>query len=147
VIYLLDTDTLVFLMRGLKAKRQPARKRAEGLVKRCERAWSEGHSIGFSAITISEIEFGARLSENYESEMAAFRKVQAPFAVYDYDVIQPPPHYGRIRHDLESGGITIGALDKLIAAHAMGLDATLVSNNTSHFSRVRGLTTVNWLEE
>ena len=39
----------------------------------------------------------------------------------------------------------IGQIDTLIAAHAMALDVTLVSNNTRHYTRVRGLRTDNWL--
>jgi tRNA(fMet)-specific endonuclease VapC len=40
--------------------------------------------------------------------------------------------------------VTIGSMDLLIAAHALALDATLVSNNLAHFSRVTGLKTANW---
>ena len=36
-------------------------------------------------------------------------------------------------------------MDTLIAAHALALDVTLVSNNLSHFGRVPGLRTENWL--
>jgi tRNA(fMet)-specific endonuclease VapC len=147
VIYLLDTDMLIYLIRGLKSARRPARQRAERLAKQCEKVWSQGDSIGLSAITISEVEFGARKSVNYEAEMAAYRKVEAPFAVYDYDVVLCPSHYGRIRHELEIKGVTIGVMDLLIAAQALALDATLVSNNLAHFSRVSGLKTANWLNE
>jgi tRNA(fMet)-specific endonuclease VapC len=145
VIYLLDTDTLVFMVRGLKSVRQPARQRAELLARRCEKAWAEGAAVGLSAITVSELEFGAQHSSSYEAEMAACRKVMAPFTVYDYDVALCPPAYGRIRHDLESRGATIGGLDLLIAAHALALGATLVSNNQAHFARIQGLRTETWL--
>jgi tRNA(fMet)-specific endonuclease VapC len=147
VIYLLDTDILVYLIRGLKSARRPARQRAERLAKRCEQVWSQGDSVGLSAITVSEMEFGARKSANYEAEMAAYRKVEAPFAVYDYDGVLCPAHYGRIRYELEIKGVIIGAMDLLIAAQALALDATLVSNNVAHFSRVSGLKTANWLNE
>jgi len=36
-------------------------------------------------------------------------------------------------------------MDLLIAAPSLALAATLVSNNLAHFSRVNGLTAVNWL--
>jgi tRNA(fMet)-specific endonuclease VapC len=38
-------------------------------------------------------------------------------------------------------------MDLLMAAHALALDATLVSNNVAHFSRVEGLKTANWLSQ
>jgi tRNA(fMet)-specific endonuclease VapC len=77
-------------------------------------------------------------------EIAAVRKILLPFDVYDYDGLAAPAQYGRIRHDLEHRGLAIGAMDLLIAAHALALDATLVTSNLSHFSRVEGLNAVNW---
>jgi tRNA(fMet)-specific endonuclease VapC len=37
-------------------------------------------------------------------------------------------------------------MDMLIAAHAIALDSTLVTNNLDHFSRVKDLRLTNWLE-
>ena len=37
-------------------------------------------------------------------------------------------------------------LDLLIAAHALSLDATLVTNNQTHFARISGLQVANWLQ-
>jgi len=146
MIYLLDTDILIFMIRGLKARRQPAqRQRAQELVDRCRRSQIAGDSVALSAVTVSELEFGARNSGDYEPEISAVRKILTPFDICDYDCVACPPHYGRIRHDLESNGLDIGAMDLLIAAHAFALDATLVSNNLAHFSRVPGLKTANWL--
>lgn len=55
-------------------------------------------------------------------------------------------HYGRIRATLESRGAPIGPLDTLIAAHALSLGATLVTN-TREFERVpdlRAYPTFEW---
>ena len=146
MIYLLDTDTLVFMVRGLKSGRRPAeQQRARGLVQRCRRAQSSDDSVGLSAVTVSELEFGARCSGRYEAEISAVRKLLMPFVIYDYDSVSCPPHYGRIRHDLETRGQTIGSMDLLIAAHTLSLDATLVSTNLAHFSRVAGLIAESWL--
>lgn len=144
MIYLLDTDTLVFMIRGLKSARRQARQKAEQVARHCQQAWSAGDTIGLSAITVSEVEYGARRSQDYAAEMAAYRKVEAPFSVFDYRALDCPPNYGLIRYELEVKGATIGANDLLIAAHALALDATLVSNNRVHFSRVPGLKVVNW---
>ncbi len=96
-------------------------------------------------MTVSELEYGARLSGQYDTEMAAVRKCLTPFDLYDYDSTSSPEHYGRLRYDLQSRGVTIGGMDLLIAAHALALGATLVSNNLAHFSRVPNLSTANWL--
>jgi tRNA(fMet)-specific endonuclease VapC len=53
--------------------------------------------------------------------------------------------YGRLRASLEADGTPIGPNDMLIAAHALALDAVLVTANTDEFARVRGLTVENWI--
>jgi tRNA(fMet)-specific endonuclease VapC len=149
MIYLLDTDLLIFMIRGTKgAVRQTSqRQRAAALVERCRAAQAAGDSVGLSALTVSELEFGARNSGDYEKEIAAVRKVLTPFDVYDYDAVSCPEQYGRIRHELEAGGQTIGSMDLLISAHAVALGATVLTNNDEHFARVRGLQVANWLKQ
>jgi tRNA(fMet)-specific endonuclease VapC len=55
-------------------------------------------------------------------------------------------HYAVIRADLKRRGQLIGANDLLIAAHALSLQLTLVTNNTAEFGRVEGLALENWAE-
>ncbi len=52
--------------------------------------------------------------------------------------------YARVRAHLESAGTPIGAHDLFIAAHALTLGATLVTNNVREFARVPGLLVENW---
>jgi hypothetical protein len=61
---MLDTDLIIFMLRGLKpSTRQRARReRALSLVARCREAQAKGDVIGLSAITVSELEFGAHNS-------------------------------------------------------------------------------------
>ena len=53
--------------------------------------------------------------------------------------------YGRLRAQLEQRGKPIGANDLLIAAHALSVDATIVTANVDEFARVEGLRLENWL--
>lgn len=55
--------------------------------------------------------------------------------------------YGEIRASLESKGKTIGPFDMLIAAHALSLDLTIISNNIKEFSRIPNLKCENWIRE
>ena len=55
-------------------------------------------------------------------------------------------HYAYLRHRLERKGTPISGNDMLIAAHALSLDATLVTANTREFARIEGLKLENWLE-
>jgi tRNA(fMet)-specific endonuclease VapC len=54
-------------------------------------------------------------------------------------------HYGELRARLELVGKPIGANDMLIAAHALALNYTLVTDNVREFSSVKGLRVENWL--
>lgn len=151
MIYLLDTDSLIYLIRGLKVitprtvgQAQLARA-ADQILNQCQTRQTGGDTIGLSTITVAELEFGARCSLDYNAESAAVRKVLAPFVIYDFDESCAEP-YGVIRHELQTAGTTIGAMDLLIAAHAIALGATLVTNNVKEFSRLRELKLENWLE-
>jgi tRNA(fMet)-specific endonuclease VapC len=53
--------------------------------------------------------------------------------------------YAELRADLEKRGQLIGPNDMLIAAHALALDAILVTDNVREFKRVKGLRIENWL--
>lgn len=53
--------------------------------------------------------------------------------------------YGKIRVSLEQQGKMIGANDLLIAAHALSINAILVTDNTREFKRINGLKIENWL--
>jgi len=54
-------------------------------------------------------------------------------------------HYAEIRSHLDQMGTPIGPNDLLIAAHALALDLTLVTDNVEEFARVPGLSAENWL--
>ena len=54
--------------------------------------------------------------------------------------------YGQVRATLEAKGTPIGALDTLIASHALSLEATVVTNNTREFLRVEGLRVEDWID-
>jgi tRNA(fMet)-specific endonuclease VapC len=51
---------------------------------------------------------------------------------------------GRIKATLERRGTRIEDFDAAIAAHALALDATLVTANVDHMIRVPGLIVEDW---
>jgi tRNA(fMet)-specific endonuclease VapC len=150
MIYLLDTDTFIFMVRGLKIpaagnERQRQRQEMGRHIFDTGRGKTlAGHEVALSAITVAEMEFGARKSGNYEEEIEVVRRAMLPFALLNFDASSCPIRYGEIRHGLASLGTPIGSMDLLIAAHARALNATLVTNNLPEFSRVPGLTCENW---
>ncbi len=81
VLYVLDTDMVIFMLRGLKvpARQRTRREKALSLVARCRAAQAKGDVVGLSAITLSELEFGAYKSGDYDTEIVAVRKILTPF--------------------------------------------------------------------
>lgn len=145
MIYLLDTDTFIFVLQGTKRiVALPRKKRARQKLNHCRIERSKGNTIAISAITLAELEFGSRNSAQYEEETRFLKRIINPFSVVSFDAADSPIHYGQIKHALKLNGTMIGPMDLLIAAHALALSATLVSNNTAHFNRVPHLKIANW---
>lgn len=104
----------------------------------------EAAGIGISSITAAELHFGAQKSRSARN-ITALKQFLEPLEIADVDLAVAQT-YGELRTTLEGKGTPIGPLDTLIAAHALTLKATLVSNNTREFARVSGLRLVNWVE-
>ena len=100
--------------------------------------------IGISSVTLAELEYGAAKSAQSKKNREALGQFVSPLELAAFD--RPATvAYGAIRAALEKRGIPIGAMDLLIAAHAVSLHAILVSNNKREFDRVPGLTVENWV--
>ncbi|ABM37855.1 type II toxin-antitoxin system VapC family toxin [Polaromonas naphthalenivorans] len=135
-IFLLDTNIISDLMKGEPslAARRGREAVAQGRVA----------SVCTSVIVQCELMFGLlkrpslRLQAAYDLEIARLQVEPLTEAV--------PPIYARLRAQLEAKGTPIGPNDALIAAHAMALNATLVSAD-AEFLRVPGLRVENWLAE
>jgi len=67
-----------------------------------------------------------------------------PYETADFDASSALT-YGRVRAELEAKGTPICVLNTLIAAHALTLKVSLMTNNPCEFQRVNGLTVENWL--
>jgi tRNA(fMet)-specific endonuclease VapC len=100
--------------------------------------------IGISWVTLAELEFGVAESQHAERNRAALDEFILPLEIADLDR-EAAGAYGRIRAALEKLGTPIGALDMMIGAHALSLGVMLATNNTSEFSRIKGLAVVDWL--
>ena len=101
--------------------------------------------IGISWVTLAELEFGAAKSRHAETNQAALDEFVLPLEIANFDR-EAARVYGQVRAALEKRGTPIGALDMMIGAHAFVLGATLVTNNTREFSRIKGLAVVDWLD-
>lgn len=129
--YLLDTNICTYLI-----KQKPP----QVLARFQEHFFGD---IGISSITVAELQYGVRKSQQIEKNQQALEQFLLPFVIADFDD-QAATSYGIIRAALEINGTPIGALDTLIAAQALSLGITLVTNNTSEFAKVPGLAIANW---
>ncbi|EBQ8981044.1 VapC toxin family PIN domain ribonuclease [Salmonella enterica subsp. enterica serovar Albany] len=134
--YMLDTCICSFIMRE-----QP-----DAVLKRLEQAVLRGHRIVISAITYSEIRFGAT------GPKASPRHVQL---VEDFcarlDAILPWNRAAvdattEIKVALRLTGTPLGPNDTAIAGHAIAAGAVLVTNNVREFARVPGLVPEDWMK-
>src|ERR1051326_2886768 len=146
MVYLLDTNIVVLMVRGLKvfAKTTESQRERQKAAYRIFRR-ARKHKIS-GDITVAELEFGSWNSPDYESESDAARRAIAPLEFLAFDAGDCAMQYGRVRHSLESAGTPIGSLDTLIAAHALAIGATLVTSDILEFSRVPGLKFENWAQ-
>lgn len=100
--------------------------------------------IGVSSVTAAELYFGARKSQRPSQNERALEQFLLPLVVAEFGH-DAAAAYGRIRTALEQRGAPIGPLDTLIAAHAVSLNLTLVTNNVREFARVPNLEIENWV--
>ena len=93
---------------------------------------------------MAELYFGARKSQRPSQNEQALEQFLLPLVVagFGHDAALA---YGCIRTTLEKRGAPIGPLDTLIAAHAVSLNLTLVTNNVREFARVPDLEIENWV--
>jgi tRNA(fMet)-specific endonuclease VapC len=94
-------------------------------------------------LVAAELRFGA--AKKQSSRLT--RQVEAVLSVLPILPLETPvdAHYAEIRVALETSGCSIGPNDLIIAAHARALSLTLVTHNSTEFSRVPGLLVQNWL--
>lgn len=98
-----------------------------------------------SVVTYLELVYGAHKSQQTEANEARIKQLSHLIPVQALDA-SAASHYGRLRTGLEKRGSLIGAYDLLIAAHALALGLTLVTNNVREFRRVPGLRLENWAD-
>jgi len=129
--YLLDTNILSDLVRN------PQGKIAEHIFKVGEA------NVCTSIIVAAELRYGAEKKQS----LRLFAQLETVLGAVEILPLEKPADasYASIRAQLERAGQPIGANDLLIAAQALALGYTLVTDNEKEFSRVRHLQVENWL--
>ena len=130
-MYIIDSDTLISLVRGQHGVQQKM------------------VHIGLSQCKVSEIS----LAELY---VGAYKRNdikgmgQANYIAQTFEIVRISSNledYAKLRADLERQGCKLDSMDLFIAASALAEDLTLVTHNTKHFSRVPGLKLEDWIQD
>ena len=130
ISYMLDTNICIYVINA----------RPPSVLERFRR--ERLGSISISSVTAAELAFGVAKGGSARNR-EALEMFLAPLEVLPFDA-SAIWHYGDLRAALERRGEPIGALDTMIAAHAMASNTILVTNNTREFARVAGLRLENW---
>lgn len=127
-MYLLDTNVCIDF----------ALARSEAVRQRVREAYSRGLSI--STVTLAELRVGARHRKADAEDDKRLDRLMAVLTVRDFDR-EAADAYGQIARQI---GMRRNSFDRLIAAHAIALNLTLVTRNESDFAGVPGLRLENW---
>jgi tRNA(fMet)-specific endonuclease VapC len=131
--YLLDTNVVSDLIRN------PQGRVAEHIRKVGEA------QVCTSIIVAAELRYGA--TKKGSTRLTA--QLEAVLGGLDVLPFETPADaaYGVIRTRLEQAGRPIGGNDLLIAAQAIALGYTIVTDNEREFARIDGLPRENWLQQ
>ena len=128
--YLLDTDTLIFWLKGNKKVEETAL--SVGLAQ-----------LGYAVISHAELYFGAYNSEQIEKNLNAIEIVKQKLTLIAFDA-EAAQLFGKIKSDLKQQANIIMDADIMIASVALANDLTLITNNVKHFDRILQLKIENW---
>ena len=132
LLYLLDTNICIYI-----AKYKPPE-----VLRRFQLL--EVGQVAMSLITYGELKHGAHKSQQPQIALGNLQRLVEliPVMPMQETVCE---HYGQIRSRLEKAGTPIGNNDLWIAAHALDLQVTLVTNNVREFQRIPDLKLENWV--
>jgi tRNA(fMet)-specific endonuclease VapC len=128
-VTLLDTNTLIHYLKG-----------QESVVSWFQR--TPPRELAIPSVVAYEIEFGTlKAGSSPRRTIVSGLLANLGQVPFDHEAAQES---ARVRIDLEARGAVIGPIDLLIAGTALSRGATLVTNNTKEFSRVKGLRLADW---
>jgi len=134
VIFLPDTNVFSRYLRGIDAG---IKAKLETNLRYCQ----------LSCVVLSELEYGAAKRPDLPSLMDRVRKLRSIVGNEANYTCADASFYGFVRAylaRLKPNAQPIGPYDLMLAAQALRMGATIVTNNTSEFARIPGLIVENW---
>ena len=131
-MYLLDTNICIYAMKNSYA----------ALTKKLFQVPTS--EIFISSVTVGELEYGCSKSRWGERSRNVMNLFLAAYTVLPFDHSDAIA-FGRLRAELAAAGTPIGPYDVQIAAQGLTRGLTVVTHNTSEFSRVPNLKVEDWV--
>lgn len=128
---LLDTDTVIFLLKGNAEVQKNLRLHIQDPIK-------------ISVVSIMELYYGAYKSANTTANIATVRRLETALDVLPVG-LEVGSIFGSVKAGLEKAGTPLDDLDLIIASTALAHNLRLVTNNMKHFRRIKGLRLSNWV--
>ena len=124
-MYLIDTDWIIDYLDGRKA-----------VVKEIQEKF--GVNLNVSIISLAELYEGIYGSKTFEENERELNEFLSGVTVLELtkDICKK---FGELRNELRKRGELIGDFDLLIASTALQNNLTLLTGNTKHFKRIKGL--------
>lgn len=131
-MYLLDTDALIYSLKGESTVLDNFKKYA-----------AEPKAI--SVITYGELVFSAQCSQKVTENLAKVYRLKEIFPLID---VTPAimDIFGALKADIRRNASPIDDFDLLIGSTAITIGYCVVTNNERHYSKIPGLTVVNWMK-
>jgi len=129
--YFLDTNTCIYLLRGLYPS----------LTDRLLR--ERPSTVKIPAMVLAELYAGSRESSDPERTKTAIDAFVSAFEIAGFDQ-KAASSFGDIRSALDRASVKVGPYDLIIAATVIAHNGILVTNNIKEFSRIEGLVVENW---
>ncbi len=131
-MYLLDTDILIYALKGDAT-----------VVENLRRHAADPKAI--SVISYGELIYGAQNSQQVLANLAKAHRIRETLPIID---VTPAvmETFGLLKAELRRSGTLVDDFDLVIGATALVLGYTMVTNNKKHFSKIPGITVVNWAE-
>ena len=135
MLYMLDTDTCSYIQR-----QHPI-----AVLETMQAKSESGHALCISVITYAELRLGAaRSNSKHKYDLLISEFSERLDSIQSWDS-RAADHFAELQAMLLRKGTPIGVNDGMIAAHALSIEAVLVTNNQKHFSKVPNLKLTNWL--
>jgi tRNA(fMet)-specific endonuclease VapC len=130
--YLLDTDILIFWLKGNQSIETKAIQL--GL-----------EQLSYSIVSLAELYFGAYHSQYLEKNLLTIEIVKQKLQLLNFDE-ESAKLFGKIKAKLKQQGNIILDADIMIASIALSHELILVTNNSNHFQRIPHLKLENWIK-